>query len=75
VARLICSAIASLDGSVADEDGRFDRAAPDEEVHAACRSSWAAGRGRSPTASAYGSSIWRSAASARARCTWATGIS
>jgi hypothetical protein len=48
VARLICSAIASLDDDVADEDGRFDRAAPDEEVHAACRSSWAAGRGRSP---------------------------
>jgi len=34
MARLIYSAIASLDGYVADEDGRFDWAAPDEEVHA-----------------------------------------
>jgi dihydrofolate reductase len=34
VARLIYSAIASLDGYVADEDGRFDWAVPDEEVHA-----------------------------------------
>src|SRR5919109_4887193 len=33
VARLIYSAIASLDGYVADEDGNFDWAAPDEEVH------------------------------------------
>jgi dihydrofolate reductase len=32
--RLIYSAIASLDGYVADEDGNFDWAAPDEEVHA-----------------------------------------
>jgi dihydrofolate reductase len=30
---LIYSAIASLDGYVADEDGKFDWAAPDEEVH------------------------------------------
>jgi dihydrofolate reductase len=36
VARLIYSAIASLDGYVADEQGNFDWAAPDEEVHAAC---------------------------------------
>jgi len=34
VADLIYSAIASLDGYVADEDGNFDWAAPDEEVHA-----------------------------------------
>jgi dihydrofolate reductase len=34
MARLIYSAIASLDGYVADEDGRFDWAMPDEEVHA-----------------------------------------
>jgi dihydrofolate reductase len=34
MARLIYSAIASLDGYVADEDGRFDWAAPDEQVHA-----------------------------------------
>jgi dihydrofolate reductase len=34
VARLIYSAIASLDGYVADEDGNFDWAAPDAEVHA-----------------------------------------
>jgi dihydrofolate reductase len=34
VARLIYSAIASLDGYVADEDGNFDWAVPDEEVHA-----------------------------------------
>jgi dihydrofolate reductase len=33
LARLIYSAIASLDGYVADEDGNFDWAAPDEEVH------------------------------------------
>jgi dihydrofolate reductase len=32
--RLIYSAIASLDGYVADEEGRFDWSAPDEEVHA-----------------------------------------
>jgi len=34
MARLIYSAIASLDGYVADENGDFDWAAPDEEVHA-----------------------------------------
>jgi dihydrofolate reductase len=33
MANLIYSAIASLDGYVADEDGNFDWAAPDEEVH------------------------------------------
>jgi len=33
MARLIYSAIASLDGYVADEDGKFDWAEPDEEVH------------------------------------------
>jgi len=33
VAKLIYSAITSLDGYVADEDGSFDWAAPDEEVH------------------------------------------
>ena len=33
MAKLIYSAIASLDGYVADEDGRFDWAAPGEEVH------------------------------------------
>ena len=31
---LIYSAIASLDGYIEDEDGRFDWAEPDEEVHA-----------------------------------------
>jgi dihydrofolate reductase len=31
--KLIYSAIASLDGYVADDDGNFDWAAPDEEVH------------------------------------------
>jgi dihydrofolate reductase len=31
---LIYSAITSLDGYVADEEGRFDWAEPDEEVHA-----------------------------------------
>ena len=35
--RLIYSAIASLDGYVADEQGNFDWSAPDEEVHAAWR--------------------------------------
>jgi dihydrofolate reductase len=34
MAKLIYSAIASLDGYVEDEHGRFDWAAPDEEVHA-----------------------------------------
>ncbi len=34
MARLIYSAITSLDGYVADEDENFDWAAPDEEVHA-----------------------------------------
>jgi dihydrofolate reductase len=34
MARLIYSAIASLDGYIADESGNFDWAAPDEEVHA-----------------------------------------
>jgi dihydrofolate reductase len=34
VAKLIYSSIASLDGYVADEDGIFDWAEPDEEVHA-----------------------------------------
>lgn len=33
MAKLIYSAIASLDGYVADRDGNFDWAAPDEEVH------------------------------------------
>jgi dihydrofolate reductase len=32
--KLIYSAIASLDGYVADENGNFDWSAPDEEVHA-----------------------------------------
>jgi len=34
MATLVYSAIASLDGYVEDADGRFDWAAPDEEVHA-----------------------------------------
>ncbi len=34
MAKLIYSAIMSLDGYVADENGNFDWAAPDEEVHA-----------------------------------------
>jgi dihydrofolate reductase len=34
MARLIYSAIASLDGYIEDEDGNFDWAAPDDEVHA-----------------------------------------
>jgi dihydrofolate reductase len=34
VAKLIYAAIASLDGFVADDDGGFDWAMPDEEVHA-----------------------------------------
>ena len=33
--RLIYSAITSLDGYVADAEGTFEWAAPDEEVHAA----------------------------------------
>ena len=34
MAKLIYSAIASLDGYIEDEQGKFDWAAPDEEVHA-----------------------------------------
>jgi dihydrofolate reductase len=34
MARLLYSAITSLDGYIADADGRFDWAAPGEEVHA-----------------------------------------
>lgn len=34
MAKLIYSAISSLDGYIADEDGDFDWAMPDEEVHA-----------------------------------------
>jgi dihydrofolate reductase len=34
MAKLIYSAIASLDGYVEDEQGRFEWAAPDDEVHA-----------------------------------------
>ena len=34
MAELIYSAITSLDGYVADEEGNFDWAAPDDEVHA-----------------------------------------
>src|SRR3979411_107322 len=34
MAQLIYSAIMSLDGYIADKDGNFDWAAPDEEVHA-----------------------------------------
>jgi dihydrofolate reductase len=34
MAKLIYSAVASLDGFVEDAQGRFDWAAPDEEVHA-----------------------------------------
>jgi dihydrofolate reductase len=34
VAKLIYMTIASLDGYVADEDGKFDWAIPDDEVHA-----------------------------------------
>jgi dihydrofolate reductase len=33
MAKLIYSAITSLDGYVADEDGKFDWSMPDEEVH------------------------------------------
>lgn len=34
MAKLIYSFLVSMDGYVADEDGKFDWAAPDEEVHA-----------------------------------------
>jgi dihydrofolate reductase len=34
MAKLIYSAIASLDGYIEDEDGKFDWAEPDQEVHA-----------------------------------------
>lgn len=38
MAKLIYSAIASLDGYIEDEEGKFDWAAPDEEVHASVSS-------------------------------------
>jgi hypothetical protein len=34
MAKLIYAVLGSLDGYVEDADGRFDWAAPDEEVHA-----------------------------------------
>jgi dihydrofolate reductase len=34
LAKLIYSALVSLDGYIADQDGNFDWAAPDEQVHA-----------------------------------------
>ena len=34
MARLICTALTSLDGYIADEHGDFDWAAPDSDVHA-----------------------------------------
>src|SRR5215469_17584753 len=34
MAKLIYAAITSLDGYISDENGNFDWAAPDEEVHA-----------------------------------------
>jgi hypothetical protein len=34
MAKLIYTAIASLDGYIADAEGRFDWSAPDAEVHA-----------------------------------------
>ncbi len=37
MARLIYSAIASLDGYVEDHEGKFDWAGPDDEVHAVRR--------------------------------------
>ena len=39
MAKLIYSALASLDGYVADEAGKFDWAAPDHEIHAAVNDS------------------------------------
>ena len=37
MAKLIYSALTSLDGYIADEDGNFDWAVPDEEVQALVR--------------------------------------
>jgi hypothetical protein len=34
MAKLICTGITSLDGYIADENGKFDWSVPDEEVHA-----------------------------------------
>jgi dihydrofolate reductase len=34
MAKLICTAMTSLDGYIADEHGKFDWAAPDSDVHA-----------------------------------------
>ena len=44
MAKLIYSAITSLDGYVADEHGSFDWAVPDEEVHGFRQRPRAAGR-------------------------------
>ncbi len=53
MATLTYSVIASLDGYVADEDGNFDWAEPDEEVHTFTTTSygrWApSGTGAGPT--------------------------
>jgi dihydrofolate reductase len=40
MAKLIYAAIASLDGYIEDEDGKFGWAAPDEEVHAFVNDRW-----------------------------------
>ena len=44
MAKLIYSAITSLDGYVADEDGDFDWAEPDEDMHTFVERPGAAGR-------------------------------
>src|SRR4051812_30050818 len=43
MAKLVYSAIASLDGYVADADGNFGWAKPDEEVHRFVNEEWASG--------------------------------
>ncbi len=49
VAKLIYSTIASLDGYVEYVSGKFDWAAPDEEVHGRCCVGWSRSIGHSST--------------------------
>lgn len=81
MAKLIYSAIASLDGYVAGEDGNFDWAAPDGEssipkTRSTCssgRSWWEAAHRRFPRMSDCSSNCWTNAASVAAWFTSTTG--
>jgi hypothetical protein len=80
--RLLYMAIVSLDGYVADDQGRYDWATPDDEVFgfvneferawstsatwSSRRSWWEAARGHSPATCACRSSWWTNVVSATA---------